>query len=200
MPFVLMKGFFSSASLIISIGAQNAFVIRQGLARRDLLLTAFLCAFIDAVLIVLGVLGFGQIIAEYPFLIVLTKGFAILFLVLYGAYSFKSIFESKRLSEEQQGIYSRRKTLLLLLMLTLLNPHVYLDTVILLGSIAAQYPSHEQFYFAIGAIGASFFWFFSLTYGTRYLAPLLNKPTAWKIIDGLTGLTMWGIALNLWVT
>lgn len=201
MFMVLLKGFASSASLIVAIGAQNAFVIRQGLLRNHLLLTALLCSLIDAALITLGVLGFGQMISAYPLLIETTKYFAIAFLLAYGVLSLKSAFKNKALeNEKSQNVQSRKKTVLLLLGLSLLNPHVYLDTVILLGSIASQHPAEEQFYFALGAIVASFIWFFSISYGSRFFAPFLCHSVSWKIIDFFIALIMWGIALSLLVS
>lgn len=201
MYLALLKGFASSASLIVAIGAQNAFVIRQGLLRSHLLLTAFVCSVIDAMLIVVGVLGFGQIISAYPLLIEITKYFAIIFLFIYGAFSLKSALKAKALEQaKEQMIQSRKKTVILLLALSLLNPHVYLDTVILLGSIASQHPLNEQLYFALGAIGASFVWFFGLSYGSRFLAPFLCNSYGWRIIDTLIAITMWGIAVSLAIT
>jgi L-lysine exporter family protein LysE/ArgO len=197
MFLAILKGFTTGGSLIIAIGAQNAFVIQQGLLRRHLFLTAFLCSLLDALLIILGVLGFGQIITEYPFAVELSKYFAIIFLIFYGTLSFKSVFKAKSLENEGKSLPNKRKTIAILLALCLLNPHVYLDTVILLGSIASQQPIHEQLHFAFGAMIASFAWFFSITYGSRILAPFLQKPMAWRIIDGLIAITMWGIALSL---
>ncbi len=199
MYLALLKGFASSAGLIVAIGAQNAFVIRQGLLQNHLFITALLCSMIDAALITTGVLGFGQIISTYPLLIEITKYFAILFLILYGAFSLKSAFykQSAFGLEKNKIMHSRKKTVLLLLALSLLNPHAYLDTVILLGSIASQHPHHEQFYFAIGAISASFVWFFSICYGSKFLAPFLCNPLAWKLIDIFIALMMWGIALAI---
>lgn len=201
MFLVLLKGFASSLGLIVAIGAQNAFVIRQGLMQQHLLLTAFLCSLIDAVLITVGILGFGEMISLYPFLMEITKYFAIVFLLLYGALSLKSAFLPKAFENgNSQATRTRIRTALLLLALSLLNPHVYLDTVILLGSIASQHPSHEQIYFAVGAICASFIWFFSLSYGSRFLAPLLCSSLSWKIIDISIAFTMWGIAASLAIT
>lgn len=200
MFLVLLKGFASSASLIVAIGAQNAFVIRQGLLQNHLFLTALLCSLIDAILITIGVLGFGQVISAYPLLIEITNYIAIAFLFAYGALSLKSAFTNKKLENERnQATQSRKKTVLLLLALSLLNPHVYLDTVILLGSIASQHSLDEQFYFAIGAISASFIWFFSISYGSRLLAPFLRNSLAWKIIDICIAFTMWGIATSLMI-
>lgn len=198
MLVTLLKGFTTSAGLIVAIGAQNAFVLRQGFLRRHLFLTALLCALIDALLILLGVLGFGQIIAAYPLTVKIAKYFAIVFLFFYGTLSLKSAFKKHSLEDRQEHTRtSLRSTIFLLLALSLLNPHVYLDTVILLGSIASLQPDHEKIYFALGAIGASFSWFFALTYGSRFCAPFLQKPLAWKIIDILTTLIMWGIAITL---
>lgn len=198
MYLALLKGFASSASLIVAIGAQNAFVIRQGLLQNHLFLTAFLCSLIDAILIIVGVLGFGQMISAYPLLIEITKYFAIAFLFAYGVLSLKSAFKNTTLeNEKDQAARSRKKTVLLLLALSLLNPHVYLDTVILLGSIASQHPLNEQLYFTIGAITASFIWFFSLSYGSRFLTPFLCDSFSWKIIDISIAFIMWGIAISL---
>lgn len=201
MLLTLLKGFGTSGSLIVAIGAQNAFVIRQGVLRRHLFITALVCSMVDAVLIILGVLGFGKLISAYPLSIKLSKYFAIIFLLFYGIISFKSFLKSKNLeSGKEQDIHSAKKTVFFLLALSLLNPHVYLDTVILLGSIASQQPPNEQIYFTLGAISASFLWFFAITYGSYLLAPFLSKPSAWRIIDGLIALTMWGIATGLIMT
>lgn len=201
MFLTLLKGFGTSGSLIVAIGAQNAFVIRQGILRRHLLITALICSMIDALLILLGVLGFGQLISAYPLSIELSKYFAIIFLFFYGVISLKSSLTSKSLEgEKEQELPSARKTIFFLLAISLFNPHVYLDTVILLGSIASQQPPNEQIYFTLGAISASFLWFFAITYGSYLLAPFLSKPTVWRIIDGLVALIMWGMAISLIMT
>jgi L-lysine exporter family protein LysE/ArgO len=161
-------------------------------------LTAVICSVIDALLITLGVLGFGKFISANPLFIVLSKYFALVFLFFYGLISLKSAFKLKNFTKERKELLpSTKKTILCLLALSLLNPHVYLDTVILLGSIASQHPFLEQIYFAIGAICASFMWFFSLTYGSRLLAPLLSKSSTWMIIDILIAVTMWGMGVAL---
>jgi L-lysine exporter family protein LysE/ArgO len=195
----LLKGFSASSGLIIAIGAQNAFVIKQGLKRQHLLLTALMCSLIDAVLIIFGVIGFGYYISEYPLFIELTKYFAAIFLFIYGLMSFKSAFKKSVLKGaiDEISASSKKKTVVTLLALSLLNPHVYLDTVILLGSIASQQPIHEQMYFALGAIGASFTWFFAITFGARFLAPFFEKENSWRIIDGSIAIIMWIIALNV---
>lgn len=198
MLFALLKGFAASASLIIAIGAQNAFVIRQGLRRQHLFFTALFCSFIDALLISLGVLGIGELLTAYPLFIELSQYMAVLFLIFYGALSLKSSLSPKALNYlQKEESFTLQKTVLLLIGFSLFNPHVYLDTVILLGSIASQYGSYEQIYFAIGAISASFIWFFTITYGSRFLAPLLSRKHSWRVIDCLIAFIMWGIAMSL---
>ncbi|MCI5052224.1 MAG: LysE/ArgO family amino acid transporter [Simkaniaceae bacterium] len=192
----LFKGFSTSAGLIMAIGAQNAFVLKQGLMRRHLLATALVCTLIDGVLISMGTLGFRNLIEGHPLLINGLKYFAILFLFIYGGVSFYSIFQNKTMESENQDI-TLSKTLLVILSLSLLNPHVYLDTVVLIGSICSQLQLEDQPYFTVGAVAASFCWFFSLTYGSRLLSPFFKKPLAWKIIHFITGAIMWAIALTL---
>lgn len=195
---LLCKGFLTSGSLIVAIGAQNAYVLRQGLSRHHLFLTASLCAAIDAILIFLGVAGLGRSLTSHPLFLRGATYFAIAFLAIYGS---KLLFSAMRpqsmavaLEDEPPSV---KQTVILLLSLSLLNPHVYLDTVLLLGSIAAQHAPHEQPLFALGAIAASFCWFFGLAYGARLLAPLLQTPKAWRAIDLITGLTLWGVAWGI---
>lgn len=194
----LFRGLSFGASLIIAIGAQNAFVIRQGLTRRHLFLTALLCASIDAFLILLGVFGFGLVIAEYPLWLALAKYFAVIFLVGYGFLAMREAFSHDAVNiETKTANLSLKKTILSILAFSLLNPHVYLDTVILLGSIAAQETSSLQVIFALGAISASFLWFFSLSYGASLCARWLSKPNIKRAIDVIIALTMWTIALSV---
>lgn len=198
--FPIVKGFIASGCLIIAIGAQNAFVLKQGLRRHHLLLTALICSFIDAGLIISGVVGLGQVMAAYPAFIEYIRYFASIFLFIYGIIAFRSAFKSKKVnlaSINEMALPAIKQTVFLLLALSLLNPHVYLDTVILLGSIASEYPADEKLYFCLGAIAASFSWFFAIAYGARLLDPLFQKEISWKLIDGLTGLMMWGIAFTL---
>lgn len=196
--YPLIKGFIASGCLIIAIGAQNAFVLKQGLRRNHTLLTALVCSLIDAGLIISSVLGLGQIISAYPGFIEFTKYFASLFLFIYGIIAFRSAFKIKTIaktSAEAVAIPAIKETIILLLALSLLNPHVYLDTVILLGSIASEHHADAKLYFCLVAIAASFSWFFAISYGARLLGPLFQKASSWKLIDGFTGLIMWGIAL-----
>lgn len=198
--YPLIKGFIASGCLIIAIGAQNIFVIKQGLRRNHTLLTALVCSLIDAGLIISGVLGLGQIISAYPGFMEFTKYFSSIFLFVYGIIAFRSALKIKKIvktSVETLSLPTIKETIILLLALSLLNPHVYLDTVILLGSIASEHHAEEKLYFCLGAIAASFSWFFAISYGARILDPLFQKDSSWKLIDGFTGLIMWGIAFAL---
>lgn len=195
-PFV--EGWGTSSGLIISIGAQNAFVLKQGILRNYVFITALICSFIDATLISLGVGGFGAILTSNILLLSLARWGGAAFLAYYGFRSFRSALKTESLKLDRNAKPPNLKvTLITLFALSLLNPHVYLDTVVLLGSIGAQFPGHERLYFALGAMLASFTWFFTLGYGARYLGPLFQKPIAWKILDFLIGCIMWAIALSL---
>jgi L-lysine exporter family protein LysE/ArgO len=194
----ILKGFTTGGSLIVAIGAQNAFVMRQGLARRHLFVTALLCSCIDALLITLGVFGFGSVVGSHPFVIQVSGYVAALFLFIYGGLAFRSFFRAKNLNTvEEEREVSLKQTILLLLGFSLLNPHVYLDTVLLLGSIALNQAEEARVFFGLGAASASFLWFFGLTYGSFLMAPLLKTPKAWKVIDLIVAFTMWTIGFTL---
>ncbi|HSX12600.1 MAG TPA: LysE/ArgO family amino acid transporter [Rhabdochlamydiaceae bacterium] len=196
----LLQGFFTGAGLIIAIGAQNAFVLRQGLMKNQVFITALFCTLADAALIVVGVAGLGKIMTTNPILLLVAKWGGALFLFWYGLRSFRAIFRSESLHPEKvKGPVrpSLKTTLLTLAALTFLNPHVYLDTVVLLGSIGSQFESNERPFFALGAMFASLVWFFGLCYGARLLAPFFESPKAWKVLDFGIGCIMWGIALSL---
>jgi len=195
-----MEGFGLGAGLIIAIGAQNAFVLRQGLLRRRVFITALLCSLIDVLLISAGVAGFGAAISGRPILLQAAAGGGALFLFLYGLRSFASAWRPGTLGavavDEAAGA-SLRSTILALLAFSLLNPHVYLDTVVLLGGLGGRHPPAERLAFAAGACSASFAWFFSLAYGARVLSPLFNRPAAWRVLDLVIGGVMWFIAWGL---
>lgn len=197
MHYPLLQGCITGAGLIIAIGAQNAFVLKQGLLKNQVFVTALFCALADALLIALGVGGVGRILASNYELLFIAKWGGAAFLLWYGYRSFRSVFRSKNLKASGSDTPNLKETLLTLAALTFLNPHVYLDTVVLLGSIGAQFPSDERPFFAIGAMIASFVWFFGLCYGARLLAPLFEKPVAWKILDFGVGCVMWAIAISL---
>lgn len=191
------QGMGLGGGLIIAIGAQNAFVLSQGVRRNYPLQTAAVCSICDATLIFVGVSGFGALIASNPHLAQLAAWFGALFLFWYGSRSFRSALQGGKLEADAEQSLSRRKLLLTTLALTLLNPHVYLDTVVLVGSISGQLADSERYMFGAGAISASIIWFFCLSMGAGLLAPLFRKPVAWRCLDGFVCLTMWTIACSL---
>ena len=190
-----LAGFSLGFSLILAIGAQNAFVLRQGLRREHVFPIVLTCALSDALLIAAGVAGFGALARAVPWLETVMRYGGAAFLVVYGGRAFLAAWRGGEVLEAGQAAGSLRKALLTCLALTWLNPHVYLDTVVLLGAVSAQYD--DRLSFALGAMTASFVFFFSLGYGARLLAPLFARPVAWRILDILVGAVMWGIAAKL---
>ncbi|MEH6448426.1 MAG: LysE/ArgO family amino acid transporter [Oleispira sp.] len=190
-------GFSLSLSLILAIGSQNAFVLRQGIKKQHVLLVCTICALSDAILISLGIAGFGIVVNKYPLIEMYARYGGAAFLLLYSVLSFRSAFSQNHALEAEAKVYdSALKVVGISLAFTWLNPHVYLDTVVLLGSISTQYEG-RQLEFALGAILASFTFFFSLGYGARLLAPVFQNPNAWKVLEFVVGLTMLTIALTL---
>lgn len=190
-------GFALGLSLILAIGAQNAFVLRQGLRRAHVFTVCLTCALSDAVLIVLGVAGFAVVIEAIPAIVPAMRWGGAAFLLIYGALSFRAALgASAALEPTDTGTGSLHKALVTCLALTWLNPHVYLDTVVLLGSVSTQYAG-QQLAFGAGAVTASFVFFFSLGYGARLLRPVFAKPMAWRVLEAVVGVTMWAIAAKL---
>ena len=193
----LIAGFLLSLSLILAIGAQNAFVLRQGLRREHVFAVCITCAVSDAALIGLGVSGFGLISTRLPWIEHVMRYGGALFLFVYAARNLRQALRAHdALRPAETGSASLRATLLTCLALTWLNPHVYLDTVVLLGSIASQYDDHRRA-FGIGAACASFLFFFALGYGARLLRPWFARPAAWRVLDGLVALVMTAIGVSL---
>lgn len=188
-------GFALGFSLILAIGAQNAFVLRQGLRRSHVFAVCLTCALSDAVLIAAGVAGFAWMSTSISGLAEIMRWGGALFLIVYGALAFRAAWRGGQMLEAGGAGGSLKTTLLTCLALTWLNPHVYLDTVALLGSISAQY--ENRLGFALGGILASFTFFFSLGYGARLLAPVFAKPTAWRVLEVVIGIIMWSIAYGL---
>ncbi|MEH6651518.1 MAG: LysE/ArgO family amino acid transporter [Motiliproteus sp.] len=193
-PAPFYTGLATSAGLIMAIGAQNAFVLSQGVRREYHWPIAGVCSLIDTVLILLGVAGMGVLISDSPTVLTLVTWGGALFLFWYGANALRSALKSETLEVQRGGLTSLRSALLTTVALSLLNPHVYLDTVVLLGSIGGRYPDDGRYWFGAGAALFSFVWFFSLSLGARWLAPLFRKPIAWRILDGLVCLMMWTLA------
>lgn len=193
-----LSGLILGGSLIIAIGAQNAYVLKQGLLKSHVFLICFICAASDAILITIGTTGIGKVIESYPSLLqAITWGGAI-YLFIFGLMSFRSALSNQTLdAAADETSQTAKNVITTVLALTFLNPHVYLDTVLLIGSIASPYSNTERLYFTIGAISASFIWFFSLGYGASFLIPLFKKPSAWKVLNTIIGLVMWWIAYLL---
>lgn len=184
-------------SLILAVGAQNAFVLKQGLKREYVLSVCFICALSDSILIYLGITGFSKIVGEFPLITIFAQYFGALFLFIYGLKSFYSAFRKNTHLDpshiEKTNLY---RVLGTCLAFTWLNPHVYLDTVVLVGSISTNF-TDELPTFAMGAILSSWIFFFSLGYGAKFLLPLFQNSISWKILDFLIGVIMWVIAINL---
>ncbi|MEP6388747.1 MAG: LysE/ArgO family amino acid transporter [Halioglobus sp.] len=193
-----VAGFFLSLSLILAIGAQNAFVLKQGLKKHHVFWVCLICALSDGVLIGLGVAGFGALVDAFPAIESVARYGGALFLTVYGIKSFVSAFRtSHHLDPAGDVPETLVKTVLTCLAFTWLNPHVYLDTVVLLGSVATQYDGVSRLHFGAGAVSGSFVFFFGLGYGARFLAPLFHLPSAWKVLDFVIGLIMFAIAASL---
>ncbi len=194
---VFITGFSISLSLILAIGAQNAFVLRQGLKGQYVFSIALLCALSDALLITLGIVGFELLLRTLSSLELIARFTGAIFLIVYGAFSFYAVFfKHHQLDAADDHHLSYRQALLVCLAFTWLNPHVYLDTLVLIGSISSQYPG-EKFAFGLGAVSASFVFFFLLGYGAAILRPIFKRPLSWKILDALIGIIMWTIAYQL---
>ena len=194
---VYATGLSTGLSLIVAIGAQNAFVLRQGLKREHVLPVVLACAMSDAVLIALGITSLTHILGMLPWLEPVMRYGGAGFLIWYALRSLKSaLTANEALRVENGGASTLGATLATCLALTWLNPHVWLDTVVLLGSIATQF-REARLSFALGATSASFLFFFALGYGARYLTPLFARPAAWRILDGIIAVVMATIAVRL---
>lgn len=191
----LFSGFGLGLSLILAIGAQNAFVLRAGLLKRYVFIVCLTCSLSDALLIYIGVNGLGRFVQSMPVIIDVMRYGGAIFLVLYGAKSLYSAWRGGTGLTAAGEFSTPRAAALTCLALTWLNPHVYLDTVILLGSIAVQSP--QPGVFGIGAILASFVFFFTLGYGAQLLAPFFARPRAWQVLDIGIAAVMFSIAFGL---
>ncbi len=195
---VFLKGFAIGASLLVVIGAQNAHVLRMGLTRQHVFITALIASICDAILITLGITGLGLLIAANAALLALIKYAGVAFLVYYGIRSLRSAFHAGKLEVGRQDkTYDVKQAVMAVLAMSLLNPHVYLDTVMLIGTVGAQEVGWNKFVFGCGAATASLLWFFALCYGARLLIPLFAKPRAWQILDCVIAVIVWGMALGL---
>jgi L-lysine exporter family protein LysE/ArgO len=191
------KGLMTSAGLIMAIGAQNAFLLTQSLKRQFHWPIALLCILFDAVLITAGVAGLGVLINQSPLLLEIARWGGALFLAWFGYRAARRALDSNALTAADNGVATLRTALLTTAAVTLLNPHAWIDTVVLIGSIGGQYEAELRLWFAIGAITFSAIWFLSLCIGARWLEPLFRRPIAWRVLDGLICVMMWTIAISL---
>jgi L-lysine exporter family protein LysE/ArgO len=194
---VYVTGLLAGLSLIVAIGAQNAFVLRQGLMGAHVFAVALACSLSDAALIALGVTSFRQIAVVAPWFLPAMRYGGAAFLIWYGARSlYSALRSSEALTAGDARASTLAQTLAMCLALTWLNPHVYLDTLMLLGAISTRFPGQEAS-FAAGAMTGSFLFFFSLGYGAKWLRPIFTSPTSWRVLEALIAVTMWAIALKL---
>ncbi|MDC0981205.1 LysE family transporter [Candidatus Pseudothioglobus singularis] len=199
MLMAFSTGFFIGLSLIVAIGAQNAFVLRHGILRQHVFYIALFCAVSDAALIFLGVTGisffFNNFVNQFSNILF---GISSIWLSGYGIIRLMSVFKSNSAIDiEKTSVKRLLPTLIALFILTFANPHVYLDTVILIGSIAQQFSGDLKVSFTIGASFASFAFFFGLSYGAKFLAPIMKKPNSWRILDGVIAIIMFSISFKL---
>jgi L-lysine exporter family protein LysE/ArgO len=196
---VVLPGLVTGLSLIVAIGAQNAFVIRQGLTRKFVFEVAIVSALLDATLILLGVGGLGAILESVPVLFTVVRWFGVAYLVWFGIGSVRRAFASEVMDLTGESAPTRKAIIISTVTFSLLNPHVYLDTVIFLGSVANQF-GDNKWWFALGASMASVIWFFSIAYGARSLSRFVTKTIFWRVLDSAIALTMFTIAGVLAVT
>ncbi len=192
-----LSGLFLGASLIIAIGAQNAFILRQGLLRSHVFILCLICALSDALLIAAGVAGLGTLVSQSPTLITAVSLGGMLFLGAYSFMAFRRALHPGAIEAGTPEPLGLRAAVATCLAFTFLNPHVYLDTVVLLGSLSAAYHGADRLAYGLGAATASFVWFFGLGYGARLLQPVFAKPAAWRVLDVLIGIVMALLAISL---
>ncbi|MBC5831580.1 LysE/ArgO family amino acid transporter [Vibrio metschnikovii] len=197
--WILLQGFGLGATMIIPIGAQNAYVLNQGIKRHHHLTTATICSVLDVIFISLGIFGGGALLSQNESLLIAVTLGGIAFLTGYGLLALKTAFKPSQQQESSSEITARGKRTVILgaLAVTVLNPHLYLDTVVILGSIGGQFEGHDRLSFALGTMIASFVWFYSLSIGAAKLGPTLSKPAVKKGIDIVIAAMMFTIAFLL---
>ena len=194
------KGMGLGGSLIVAIGSQNAYLLRQALKREFVVICVAICVLCDVVLIGAGVAGMGALITQAPSLLLLIKLAGAAFLGWYGWRAARSALRPGSMQAgTESGTADRRTVVAAMLAFSLLNPHVYLDTVVLLGSIGGQQGGDGRWFFAGGAMLASLLWFTSLGFGARYLSPVFARPRAWQVLDAVIALVMWSLAISLFL-
>lgn len=194
--FAIAPGFVIALSLICAIGAQNAFIIRQSLTRNHVLTMVLIAFASDTVLIMLGIGGLGALIESQPWLLQFIRWFGVAYLTWFGLKSLRAAFKNDSLDAAGGKSLSKKQVVLALLGFTFLNPHVYLDTVILVGSIGNQF-GDNRWWFALGSSTASLVWFVSIAYGARAASRFMSRPIVWRILDGIIAAIMFSLGLAL---
>lgn len=194
---LVLAGFLTGLSLIVAIGAQNAFVLRLAVARRHVLPVIVVCALSDAVLIAAGIAGIATVLDRAPGVLELIRWGGVIFLVTYGLLAARRALRPSALSAAPGGAITIGAAVATCLALTWLNPHVYLDTVLMLGSVANTHGDPGRWWFGVGAVAASLVWFGALGYGARYLRPWFARPGSWRILDGAVAVLMVSLGVGL---
>jgi len=196
--YSFLEGFGIGFSLIVAIGMQNAFVLKQAILKNHVFVMALLCSIIDAILIIAGINGLGVLFSKNALILTIFNWGGILFLFGYGINAFLLSLKKNSLTiDNEPKILSLKQTVIALLSVTLLNPHTYLDSFVLMASITAKLTINEKISFTIGAVIASFIWFFSLCFGARFLRKFFEKPLSWRVLDFIIGCIMFSIAISL---
>lgn len=193
-----LQGFIVCFGMIVSIGAQNAYLLKQGILKQHVFWIATICFICDVALMTLGVLGLGSVIANSLWLSLILALCGALFLFSYGSNAFLAAYRASSFLETQgNNQTSLKQAIMLTLAITLLNPHVYIDTVVIIGSIGSTLTPNEKILFLVGALSCSFIWFYALGYGAALLRGYFEKRRTWQILDSLTGMIMYLIAASL---
>ena len=199
MIYAFLTGFILGFSLILVIGAQNSFVLRQGLIGRHVFIVALFCSLSDALLISIGVAGISIFLSNYIDLVSdWLFSISAIWLLGYGLLRLRDAINGKSvLIAKDSSVNELASTLSFLSVLTFANPHVYLDTVVLIGSVSQQFPGNIKVAYVLGASLASFVFFFSLAYGAKFLSPIMQKPLAWQLLDGFIAFVMFSLAIKM---
>ncbi|AKT52547.1 LysE/ArgO family amino acid transporter [Arsenicicoccus sp. oral taxon 190] len=192
-----LSGLLTGLGLIVAIGAQNAFVLRQGLVRRYVGVVVAICALSDAVLILAGVAGVGALITAHPTIVTVARWGGAIFLVQFGIRSALAARHPGAMTPEERGVTSLRAAVATTVAFTWLNPHVYLDTVVMLGSLSATHGRDGRWWFGLGATCGSLLWFTALGYGARWLRPVFARPRAWQVLDLVIAVVMITLGVSL---
>lgn len=193
----IINGFILSGSLIIALGAQNAFVLQNAILKNQVFIICLICFLSDAILMSLGIFGVGGFLNQNKFFMILIASLGAIFLFIYGILALKRVFQPLNLKIKVKNNFNKKEVILKTIAITYLNPHVYLDTVVIVGGIGATLGFYQKIFFLLGSILASFIWFFSLGYGASYMSKILSNPKIYQIIDFLIAFVMFFISFKL---